>query len=94
MKETRLMFKFMAWNPSQVNQMNDIDAITHLFKGIDSREIHRPKGEIDVLIGCNYAALHPSIIQSVGNLTVMKNRFGKCLAGSHPLLNYPLSYYW
>ena len=45
--------------------------------------MQRPTGDIDVLIGFNYALLHPSIVQSSGNLILMKNRFGMCISGSH-----------
>ena len=38
-------------------------------------------GEIDVLIRFNYAALH-LVIVSVGNLLLMSNKFGYCVAGS------------
>ena len=86
---------------SQRTQRNDISAVTHLFQGVDNKEVYRPTGEIDVLIECNYASLHPSIMQAVDNLVIMKNRFGKCLVGSHPklkesrqlLVHYAISHY-
>ena len=39
-------------------------------------------GEVDILICFNYASLHPVKEQSVDNLLLMKNRFGRCLGGS------------
>ena len=40
-------------------------------------------GEVDVLVGFNYAALHPLKVKCIHkNLLLMKNRFGRCLAGS------------
>ena len=40
-------------------------------------------GEVNVLVGFNYAALHPVKVKCIHkNLLLMKNRFGRCLAGS------------
>ena len=70
-------------NISQGQQIYDGSSVLPLFKGVDPKEIQRPKGEIDALIGFNYASLHPTMVQSSDNLILMENRFGKCLAGSH-----------
>ena len=67
---------------SRVDQDHDITSIIHMFKGVTQWEALRPRGEVNVLIGFNYASLHLRIKQSVGDL-LMGNRFGKCLAGSH-----------
>ena len=56
-----------------------IDSITHRFKGLQWKDVQRPKGEV---VGLNYASLHPIAEQSCGDLMVMNNRFGKCIAGS------------
>ena len=46
--------------------------------------ISRPtSGEIDILIGIQYAAYHPERIKSVGHLTLYENRFGRAIAGTH-----------
>ena len=51
------------------------------------KEIARPQnGEIDILIGMQYAALHPVRTKSIGNLLLMENQFGNVVAGSHPLI--------
>ena len=45
-------------------------------------------GDVDVLIGMNYAGLQPTKTQvyESHNLVLYENRFGKCIAGSHPLI--------
>ena len=63
-----------------------LDGIIHLFRGLDGKEVERPEGEIDVLIGFEYAGFHPVQEQSSGHLLLLKNRFGRCLGGSHPEL--------
>ena len=55
----------------------------HLFVGLKKTDIQRPVGEVDVLIGCEYAGFHPVPEQSVDNLILLRNQFGKCLSGSH-----------
>ena len=46
----------------------------------------RPKGEIEMLVGFEYAGFHPERVQAVDHLLLMENKFGLCLGGSHPLL--------
>ena len=54
---------------------------------VDPESINRPSsGEIEVLIGLQYAAFHPERVKSVGHLTLYQNRFGKAVGGSHPRL--------
>ena len=64
----------------------DLKGVSQLFKGISLKELQRPTGEIDILIGFEYAGFHPLRRQSNGHLVVMQNRFGKCLGGSHSVL--------
>ena len=64
----------------------DLSKINHLFKGVSMKELQRPYGEIDVLIGFEYAGFHPLRKKSNGHLLLMENRFGKCIGGSHPLI--------
>ena len=45
-------------------------------------EVQRPAGEIDMLIGIDYAGFHPEKISASGHLVLMKNKFGTCLSGS------------
>ena len=63
-----------------------IENVLHLFHGITGKKVRRPTGEIDVLVGFEYAGHHPVREQPVGHLLLLGNRFGKCLGGSHPLL--------
>ena len=64
----------------------DVESIAHLFRNITKDEIARPAGPVDVLIGYEYAAYHPEREQNIGHLVLLKNRFGRCVGGTHPLL--------
>ena len=70
------------------SEIKDID-LTHLskiFEGFNTTDIERPSsGFVDLLIGFNYASLHPTREMSVGNLILLSNAFGKCLGGIHEL---------
>ena len=61
----------------------DISSTLKLFKNVNLKDLQRPVGEIDILIGFEYAGFHPSRIQSNGHLLIMENQFGRCLSGSH-----------
>ena len=69
-------------------ELNSIDltAVSQLFQTVKPDEISRPYGEIDVLIGFEYAGYHPMKKECNDHLLLLENRFGKCLGGSHPLL--------
>ena len=58
--------------------------VIHLFENIVPDEIKRPAGAVDVLIG--YAGYHPKPEQRSGHLLLLKNRFGRCLGGTHTIL--------
>ena len=58
-----------------------------LFKNVTVDDICRPTGEIDVLVGFEYAGYHPSKKESIEHLLLLENRFGKCLGGSHQLFH-------
>ena len=60
--------------------------VTKLFDNLDVADVCRPEGEIDVLIGLDYAAFQPQIIQNSDHLVLVGNPFGTCLSGKHPLL--------
>ena len=64
----------------------DLTNVTQLFTNLAESEVCRPIGEIDVLIGLDYAAFQPQIKDAVDHLVVVENDFGKCLSGKHPLL--------
>jgi hypothetical protein len=65
----------------------DISGTVKLFNDINIKDIQRPHGEIDILIGFEYAGYHPARTQSNGHLLIMENQFGKCLSGSHNALS-------
>ena len=56
----------------------DVKGVTCLFENVKMGELTPPVGEIDILIGFEYAAYHPVTEQSSDHLLVMQNRFG-CL---------------
>ena len=59
------------------------------FAMVDLNSIDRPtEGNIDCLMGFNYAALHPVRTLVNGNLCLFENRFGKVVGGSHPELKH------
>ena len=66
------------------NSVNSIDngEICREFPEVKREGIQIISGEIDVLVGFNYATLHPVKEKCVRNLLLMKNRFGRCIAGS------------
>ena len=43
-------------------------------------------GEVEVLIGMNYAAYHPQEVEAYGQSVLYENDFGKCVGGSRPHL--------
>lgn len=61
----------------------NVDGVLHLFHGVKKAEVDRPVGEIDVLIGFEYAGFHPVRLQSSHHLLLLGNQFGRCLGGSH-----------
>ena len=67
-------------------QSVNVNGIVQLFKNISEEDISRPSGTIDVLIGYEYAAYHPQNEQTPGQLLLLKNRFGRCIGGTHPFI--------
>ena len=65
-------------------QAVNLDGVHRLFKDVTKEEIARPTGEIDVLIGFEYAGFHPQKEQFLGHLLLLKNQFGRCIGGTHP----------
>ena len=67
------------------DDLQEVDAslVIQGFKGSQVKDIQRHKGQIDLLIVFTYALLHPAMEKISGNLIIMGNRFGRCLAGSH-----------
>ena len=69
---------------SSTIQPTDVGKIARIF-GINPSEIQRSvNGQIDVLIGQQYAALHPTRWKSRGHLLLMKNDFGLVVTGCDP----------
>ena len=59
--------------------------LSSLFPGISNlEEVARTAGEVDLLIGLDYASFPPQMVDNVEHLVLYENRFGKCLGGSHP----------
>ena len=52
-----------------------LDCVLHLFKNLHEKEVQRPNGEIEALIGFEHAGYRPVRQQSVGHLLLLKNRF-------------------
>jgi len=61
----------------------NLNGVYELFKNVPKKEIERPTGEVDVLIGYEYAGFHPQKEQSSGHLLLLKNQFGRCIGGTH-----------
>ena len=61
----------------------NIDDVVNLFKDVAPNEIKRPSGTVDVLIGYAHAGYHPEPEQKADHLELLKNRFGRCLGGTH-----------
>ena len=66
-----------------ISQLN-ISKTKKYFPGINDKILMRPRGEVDILIGYNYAAWHPIAERSHKHLLVLSNSFGKCIGGNHP----------
>ena len=62
-------------------QQVDVQNIVKLFEGIKEDEVERPTGEVDVLIGYNYADLHPEPVKRHERLFLLSNDFGLCIGG-------------
>ena len=79
------IFKIHVYGIDKIsNSVQSIDdsVIFQKFPELKCEGIQVVSGEVDVLIGFNYAALHPVKEKCIKNLLLMKNRFGRCLAGS------------
>ena len=71
---------------SDIKAVN-LDNVRQLIPDYDWNEIERPdKGQIDCLIGFNYAAFHPIRQRALDHFLILKNQFGSIIGGSHPLL--------
>ena len=56
-----------------------------IFTDRDVSVLQRRSTSVDMLIGCDYFALHPKTeVCSQGNLSIMQSELGVCLVGNHP----------
>ena len=64
----------------------DINDVMYLFPGLHASQIKRKGGSIDLLIGMEYAGIHPWKIKVVDNLALYQTHFGtgKILGGYTP----------
>ena len=76
---------FMAYSIPQISsEIESIDT-TKLAEelGVNPVGLKRPTGEIEMLVGYEYAGFHPEKIKSKAHLLLLQNKFGKCLGGAH-----------
>ena len=66
----------------------DISEVSQLFEHIQMKDIERPAGKIDLLLGLDCCQSFPDKIAQVGNLQLMKGPLGYCLRGNHPLIQF------
>ena len=79
------LVKFNAYGISKISSaINQID--THLIQEAMPGECLdqlQPTGDVDMLIGFDYAGFHPEKEKAAGHLILLKNRFGRCISGSY-----------
>ena len=64
----------------------DMKSIVAQFKNVNLGDIERPSGEVNLLIGYDYAGWHPTSEQVHEHLIILSNIFGKCVGGRCPSL--------
>ena len=77
---------FIAYGIQRIStpiEMINMERVVSLFDDNNIRGVERPTGEVDMLIGFEYAGFHPEKVQAVNHLLLLRNMFGKCLGGSH-----------
>ena len=70
-----------------INSISEIDTecIMNIFPGVPFGQIARPCGEVELLVGYDYAGWHPTKELCHKHL-LLSNQFGKCFGGNHPRL--------
>lgn len=48
---------------------------------VQEKDIQRPQGRIELLIGSDYCTLMPQVIKTIDNVQLMSNEFGFCIRG-------------
>tara|TARA_B110001454_G_scaffold196478_1_gene199376 strand:- start:542 stop:6220 length:5679 start_codon:yes stop_codon:yes gene_type:complete len=79
---------FYAYGITQISakiEHNEMSKVAEMLE-VDEERIRRPVGEIELLVGLEYAAFHPERVKVCGHLLLMKNIFGECISGAHPIL--------
>ena len=68
----------------------DMKIISQIFPDLTQaqlKNLERPSGAVDLLIGNFYSAWQPTRTLGKGHLSIMSNCFGRCISGSHPKLS-------
>ena len=65
-----------------VNHVN-MEKFAGLFKNITTKDLERPTGKLDLLIGTDYCKILPRVVEQVDSLQLLKNQFGYCIRGYH-----------
>ena len=65
----------------------EVSRVIKLLEGVGAQDLDRPEeGEIDCLIGYEYAAFHPVRKQAAGHLLLLEHRFAMTIGGTNPTL--------
>ena len=64
----------------------DVREVVMLLNDVSIDDLKRSTGTVHLLIGLDWCQLMPSKIAQEGNIQLMKNQFGLCWRGTHPLL--------
>ena len=69
-------------------ETTNMGEIAKLFVKVNAKDVMRPQRKIELLIGMNYAHLHPRCIETMGNLVLYESRFGtgKVIGGQHEMI--------
>ena len=60
------------------------EMLQKLFKGSNMEDYNRPEnGTVHCLIGSDYLSIHPVQEEAVGNLVLLRNKYGSIIAGRH-----------
>ena len=87
--ECGVMVEFIVYGITKIStsiESINVASVIEMLPGTCNTDIIRPEGEVDILIGLDYAAFHPQMLQNKEHLVLYRNRFGKCLGGTHPRL--------
>ena len=60
-----------------------LEAVMSILQDVDKSEMTQPSGQVDLLVGLDYAAFYPQMLQNNNHLVLYRNRFGFCIGGTH-----------